>query len=62
MHTIYRGDRTRRTWSLLAAALILPALVFAGNQGGNNQGGNPRSLPEESSAWVLGPLAAMGFS
>jgi hypothetical protein len=63
------NDRVRRNAALVIAALILPALAFAGTDNGkgngeqnngNQNGRNKTSpVPEASSGWVLAPIAGI---
>ena len=59
------NDRIRKICSLVAAALILPALAFAGekdkDKGDKDKGDKhgPRPVPEATSTWVLAPIAGI---
>jgi hypothetical protein len=52
-----------KTCALIAAALVLPALAFAGDKDKDKDKGDkdkdPRPIPEASSAWVLAPIVGV---
>jgi hypothetical protein len=58
-------NRIGKVCALVAAALVLPSLAFAGGGNDNNQGGNNNNqggdrpfaaTPEANAAWVLAPF------
>ena len=63
------NDRVRKIAALITAAVILPALTFAGTDNGKGNGGqnngnqNGRNrtspVPEATSGWVLAPIAGI---